>query len=267
MSEGMPAGEPANHRRWMPAAIVMVVVTAVAVAGSRLIGLNLLYAIALLPLLAGGTFVLDSWRSRRRGGRTPAGVGTALAEAGVVAVVLFALIQVIPFGRMPSNPPVTREPAWDSPQTRTLAVRACYDCHSNETEKPWYSNIAPISWAMSDHVTSGRSKLNFSEFDGPQQDADQSADVTEDGDMPPDYYTRFGLHSTAELSEAEVAQLVAGLRATPGLSDDQTRGSTPGRASCKCRSCMLAIVFSTTRLRPMMRSRRTTLPRSARSPW
>ena len=220
MSEGMPAGGTANRRRWMPAAIVMVVVTVVAVAGSRLIGLDLLYTIALLPLLAGGTFVLDSWRSRRRGGRTPPGVGTALAEMGVVAVVLFGLIQVIPFGRMPSNPPVTGEPAWDSPQTRALAVRACYDCHSNETERPWYSNVAPISWAMSDHVTSGRSKLNFSEFDIPQDDADQSADVTEDGGMPPGYYTRFGLHSTADLSEAEVAQLVAGLRATPGLSDD-----------------------------------------------
>ncbi len=161
MSEGMPAGGTANRRRWMPAAIVIVVVTVVAVAGSRLIGLDLLYTIALLPLLAGGTFVLDSWRSRRRGGRTPPGVGTALAEMGVVAVVLFGLIQVIPFGRMPSNPPVTGEPAWDSPQTRALAVRACYDCHSNETERPWYSNVAPISWAMSDHVTSGRSKLEL----------------------------------------------------------------------------------------------------------
>ena len=96
------------------------------------------------------------------------------------------------------------------PTDGALAVRACYDCHSNETERPWYSNVALISWAVSDHVTSGRSKLNFSEFDMPQDYVDQSADVTEDGGMPPGYYTRFGLHSTADLSEAEVGQLVAG---------------------------------------------------------
>ena len=203
----------------MPAAIVGVVVTAVAFAGSLLIGLSLLYTIAILLVLAGGTFLLHRWRSRRHEGPTT-GVGTVLAETGVVAGVLFLLLQVVPFGRMPSNPPVTGEPKWDSPQTRALAVRACFDCHSNETEHPWYSNVAPISWAVSDHVESGRSKLNFSEFDEPQHDADKSARVTEEGSMPPGYYTRFGLHATAELSDAEVAQLVAGLRATPGLSDN-----------------------------------------------
>jgi Haem-binding domain len=213
-------GGTARHQRWMPAVIIGVVVTAVAIAGSRLIGLDLLLTIGLLLLLAGGTFLLDRWRAHRRRQPTGAGIVTVLAETGVVTVALFAVMQVVPFGRMPSNPPVTGEPAWDSPQTRNLAVRACYDCHSNETEKPWYSNVAPISWATSDHVESGRSKLNFSEFDNPQEDAHKSADITEQGGMPPEYYTRFGLHSSAELSDAELAQLVAGLRATPGLSDD-----------------------------------------------
>ena len=81
-------------------------------------------------------------------------------------------------------------------------------------------NVAPFSWAVSDHVESGRSKLNFSEFDRPQDDADEAAEVTEDGEMPPGYYTRFGLHSAAALSDDEVARLVAGFKATPGLSDD-----------------------------------------------
>ena len=62
--------------------------------------------------------------------------------------------------------------------------------------------------------------MNYSEFDKPQKDADKSADIVEDGEMPPDYYTRFGLHSDAHLSDAEVAELVEGLQATPGLSDD-----------------------------------------------
>ena len=62
--------------------------------------------------------------------------------------------------------------------------------------------------------------MNFSEFDKPQPDADQSAEAAEDGEMPPDYYTRFGLHADANLSDAQLEQLVAGLQATPGLSDD-----------------------------------------------
>ena len=66
----------------------------------------------------------------------------------VVAVLagLFLAIQFVPYGRDHSNPPVIGEPTWNSPETRALAVRACFDCHSNETVWPWYSNIAPVSW-------------------------------------------------------------------------------------------------------------------------
>ena len=65
MTEETPNDRASGRRRWMPAAIVGVVVTAVAVAGSRLIGLDLLYTSLLLLVLAGGTFVLHRWRSRR----------------------------------------------------------------------------------------------------------------------------------------------------------------------------------------------------------
>ena len=68
-----------------------------------------------------------------------------LAILAVVALAL--LIQLVPYGRAHTNPPVVAEPNWDSPQTRELAVRACFDCHSNETTWPWYSNIAPIELA------------------------------------------------------------------------------------------------------------------------
>jgi hypothetical protein len=220
VTEDMPEDRASSHRRWIPAAIVASVVTAFAVAGSELIGLNLLYTAALLLVLAGGTFLLHRWRAHRRDGPAADGFGTVLAETCIAAGALVLLLQLVPFGRMPSNPPTSREPAWSTPQTRALAVRACFDCHSNETDEPWYSSIAPVSWAISDHVKSGRDKLNFSEFDKLQSDADESAEITEEGDMPPDYYTRFGLHSAAQLSDAEVAKLVAGLRATPGLSDE-----------------------------------------------
>ena len=50
-----------------------------------------------------------------------------------VFVLLGVLIQLVPYGHDHTNPPVVQEPAWNSPHTRELAVRACFDCHSNET--------------------------------------------------------------------------------------------------------------------------------------
>ena len=76
----------------------------------------------------------------------------------LLAVLLggFLLMQFVPYGRNHSNPPVISEPHWDSPQTRELAVDACFDCHSNETNWPWYSNIAPVSWMVQRHTDEGR---------------------------------------------------------------------------------------------------------------
>ena len=64
-----------------------------------------------------------------------------------VLLILFAallLIQAVPYGRNHNNPPVNREPGWDSPNTRAITKRACFDCHSNETIWPWYTWIAPF---------------------------------------------------------------------------------------------------------------------------
>ena len=52
-----------------------------------------------------------------------------------------------------TNPPGLKEPQWDSPATRAFAVRSCFDCHSNQTNWKWYSNIAPASWLIQRDVT------------------------------------------------------------------------------------------------------------------
>jgi hypothetical protein len=135
-----------------------------------------------------------------------------LLWGGISAFALLVLAQAVPYGRNHSNPPVTKEPAWDSPRTRALAVRACYDCHSNETKWLWYSNIAPVSWLVQRDVDSGRSALNFSEWDKPQ---DVSAgDIAEAirGGMPPWFYTI--IHRNAALNATEKNQLITGLNAT-----------------------------------------------------
>ena len=118
----------------------------------------------------------------------------------------------------PAVPPVTAEPEWDSPRTRELAARACFDCHSNEVDYPWYSKIAPMSWAVQRHVDNGRGKVNYSEWDQPQDDADESAETVREGEMPPAYYTLLA-NSDAKLTDAEKQELIDGFEATPGTSN------------------------------------------------
>ncbi len=45
-----------------------------------------------------------------------------------------------------------------------ILQNACYDCHSNNTNYPWYSNIQPMAWVMAEHIKNGKEKLNFSDF-------------------------------------------------------------------------------------------------------
>ncbi len=135
-------------------------------------------------------------------------------------VVVGVVIQAVPFGWDRSNPPITGEPAWDSPRTRELMVTACFDCHSNEVVYPWYSTVAPMSWAVELHVEQGRAAVNYSEWDQPQKEADESAETVIDGDMPPTYYTLL-THSEARLTEAETWALIEGLEATFGTSDHE----------------------------------------------
>jgi hypothetical protein len=136
----------------------------------------------------------------------------------VVLLLLFGAVQVVPYGRDHSNPMVRAEPAWDSVRTRELAVRACFDCHSNETKWPWYSNIAPLSWTIQNHVDIGRAKLNFSEWDRPQEEAGESAESVTKGEMPTTDYKL--LHPEARLSATEKTELVRGLEATFGRSGE-----------------------------------------------
>ena len=147
---------------------------------------------------------------------------------GVFTLVgAFLLIQVIPYGRDHTNPPVTAEPAWDSRQTRALAAAACFDCHSNETEWPWYTNVAPMSWLIQRDVDEGREALNFSEWDRPQH-AEDVGEVIREGEMPPLTYRI--LHSGARLSDAEKARLIAGLEATFRASPPIEEGGHGGES-------------------------------------
>jgi mono/diheme cytochrome c family protein len=139
--------------------------------------------------------------------------------SGAASLAVALAIQLVPYGRNHANPPVTREPAWDSAATRQLAKRACFDCHSNETEWPAYARIAPASWLVQHDVTEGRGVLNFSEWHRTQEGAKDMSEEVLQREMPPATYR--WVHAHARLSATDVERLANGLVRTMGASAAQ----------------------------------------------
>ena len=128
----------------------------------------------------------------------------------IIIFLLFVLIQFIPVER--TNPPIVKEPDWNSPKTRAYALRACFDCHSNETKWPFYAFVAPVSWLIADDVNEGREHFNMSEWKPGK--GDKAAKEVTKGDMPMWQYTL--MHSDAKLTDEEKKEFIAGLIATFG---------------------------------------------------
>ncbi|MBL6633056.1 MAG: heme-binding domain-containing protein [Thermoleophilia bacterium] len=191
---------------------------------SALYALVLLFGIAMgiimgLPLpVVGVTLVVIVAALLATWGRTGAGPGFAIGSLVVSGLVVVGLIQLVPYGRDRTQPPITGEPQWASAETRTLMVRACYHCHASEVEYPAYASIAPSSWAVQSHIAGGRSHVNYQQFATNPGNADETIRVIRDGSMPPAYFTRFGLNPEAALTDEERATLIAGLEKTPGMS-------------------------------------------------
>ncbi|MFN8488703.1 MAG: heme-binding domain-containing protein [Caldilineaceae bacterium] len=142
--------------------------------------------------------------------RSRARIWTLILWILLIANLSFLAIQLIPVEY--SNPPVVREPHWDSPQTRAYAKRACFDCHSNETQWPWYAYLAPFSWRITGHVQAARAKFNISEWS--PGDGDEAARLVAENKMPLWDYRLF--HPAAQFSEADKQAFIAGLKATFG---------------------------------------------------
>ena len=110
--------------------------------------------------------------------------------------------------------------------------RACYDCHSNETKWPWYSEIAPASWLLHRDVVVGRRKLNFSEWGAttPDKRAKRQKECGEQvhsGEMPPWFY--LPPHPEAKLSAADEALVEAWAKGPPTPAKDAPRDAAAQR--------------------------------------
>jgi heme-binding protein len=104
-------------------------------------------------------------------------VNRRLKQGLVVFVVVFATAQFVRPERANPATDVSRTiQAHLATASGLVAVldRSCGDCHSNATEWPWYSQIAPVSWLMAYAVTEGRQAVNFSEWASYQPEAQRT---------------------------------------------------------------------------------------------
>jgi len=111
-----------------------------------------------------------------------------------------------------TNPPVNPDATFEAiakpqPAAASIMKRACYDCHSNNTVWPWYSQVAPVSWLVADDVNEGRAHLNFSEWGllGPEVSQKRLEAVCKEvkgGEMPLMQYLL--IHSEAKLTPEEI---------------------------------------------------------------
>ena len=110
-----------------------------------------------------------------------------------------------------TNPPIQQDVA-APPAVAAVLRRACYDCHSNETVWPWYSQVAPISWLLERDAREGREELNFSVWNTYEakkraKKLQETAEEVAEGEMPPWLYVV--AHRDAALSQADVELLRA----------------------------------------------------------
>jgi hypothetical protein len=122
---------------------------------------------------------------------------------GFALIVILIGLQFIPVDK--SNPP-ERGAAAAPAEVQALLRRACFDCHSNETVWPWYSQIAPASLLIARDVRKGRKEVNFSTWEKYDEThkarkLKEIAKEVEKGGMPLFYYLL--LHPDAKLSPAE----------------------------------------------------------------
>lgn len=128
---------------------------------------------------------------------------------GAVILIIFIGIQFVPVDR--STPPadpysdfirVAGPPA----EIEVILKNACYDCHSYDTDYPWYGSIAPVSWWIQGHIDHAREEMNFSTWaDYSQRRADhkleEAAELVDAEEMPLPSYT-YG-HPEARLTDEQ----------------------------------------------------------------
>lgn len=132
----------------------------------------------------------------------------------VVLLVAFIIIQFFPIDK--STPPIDKGMDFlsikNTPEPiAKIITTSCYDCHSNESKYPWYSNIAPASWLLQNHIKEGRKHLNFSTFAmyEPKRQIkkmEECVEMIEKHEMPLESY--YIGHQDAKITEVQRQDLI-----------------------------------------------------------
>jgi hypothetical protein len=129
----------------------------------------------------------------------------------VSLAILFAGVQLVrPARTNPAADPARALTPHVPANVAAILDRSCRDCHSSETRWPWYSNIAPASWLVIDHVNHGRSHFNYSNWTAYDEERRlalrrNSCDLARGGTMPMPSYLL--LHRSARLSPGDIEAL------------------------------------------------------------
>ena len=131
----------------------------------------------------------------------------------IAGIAVFAGLQVIPVDR--SNPPVEAARTIFAsealpPKVEAVLRRSCQDCHSNQTQWPWYSYVAPMSWIVAHDVHAARRQMNLSEWASYSDKKRESrlngiCEQVVNGDMPEGKYAL--IHRRARVTEDERAAI------------------------------------------------------------
>lgn len=122
---------------------------------------------------------------------------------------LVAILVVVQFIRPDRNLSAAEQPNHISKKYAVPATvegileRSCYDCHSNNTVYPWYTNIQPLGLWMQHHVDEGKHEINFDEFllykaKKAHHKLEECIEMVKEGEMPLNSYT--WIHGNAKLS-------------------------------------------------------------------
>ncbi len=103
---------------------------------------------------------------------------------------------------------------------KMILQNTCYDCHSNNTEYPWYNNVAPVSFWVADHIKDGKKHLNFSDwknYSAKKKDhkLEEVIEMVQEGEMPLNEYT--WTHEEAKLTETQRHAIIEWAKRTRAL--------------------------------------------------
>ena len=133
-------------------------------------------------------------------------------------IIVFVIIQFFRIDKVnpPYNPNEDFLTIYQAPENISLALKnACYDCHSNETKYPWYTNVAPFSFWIKGHISNARENINFSTWEslydekGKAHKIEETIEEIQEGHMPPKSYK--WMHPEASLTSQQKLDLISWL--------------------------------------------------------